>query len=110
MRETSGPRGCYRDAQGVRFGARPTRTGDSRAGKRPEERPEHETWATDLAKALSDGTTAAAYVGFVGDEGEEGVRCAYPAATLERLAQVKRRHDPDDLFRLNPNVPPDVKW
>jgi FAD/FMN-containing dehydrogenase len=77
--------------------------------ERAEERPEHETWAANLAKALSAGTTAAAYVGFVGDEGEEGVRRAYPRATLERLAQVKRRYDPDNLFRLNLNVPPEVK-
>jgi Berberine and berberine like len=77
--------------------------------ERPEERPEHETWATNLATALSDGTTAAAYVGFVGDEGEEGVRRAYPPATLEHLAQVKRQYDPGNLFRLNLNVPPDVK-
>ena len=77
--------------------------------ERPEERPEHETWATNLAKALSDGTTAAAYVGFVGDEGEEGVRRAYPPTTLERLARAKRQYDPDNLFRLNLNVPPDVR-
>ena len=76
---------------------------------RPEQRPEHEAWATNLAGALSDGTTAPAYVGFVGDEGEEGVRRAYPPATLKRLAQVKRRYDPDNLFRLNLNVPPDVE-
>ena len=51
---------------------------------------------------------AAAYVGFLGDDGEEGVRRAYPPATLERLAQVKRRYDPDNLFRLNLNVPPEA--
>jgi hypothetical protein len=51
---------------------------------RPEESPENEIWADNLAKALSDGTTAAAYVGFVGDEGAEGLRRAYPPATLER--------------------------
>ena len=76
--------------------------------ERPEERPEHESWASSLAIALSDGTPAAAYVGFVGDEGDEGLRRAYPPATLERLAQVKRRYDPDNLFRLNLNVPLDV--
>jgi len=74
----------------------------------PEEAPEHEAWASNLATALSDGTTAAAYVGFLGDEGKEGVRRAYPTATLERLAEVKRRYDPDNLFRLNLNVPPDA--
>jgi Berberine and berberine like len=36
-----------------------------------------------------------AYVGFLADDGEKGVRRAYPPATLERLADVKRRYDPD---------------
>jgi FAD/FMN-containing dehydrogenase len=71
----------------------------------PEEGPEHKAWASSLATALSDGT-AAAYVGFLGDEGEQGVRRAYPAATLDRLDQVKRQYDPDDLFRLNENIRP----
>ncbi len=76
---------------------------------RPEERPEHESWASSLETALSRGAgTTAAYSGFLGDEGEDGARRAYPPATLERLAQVKRLYDPDNLFRLNVNVRPDV--
>lgn len=71
----------------------------------PEEGPEDKAWASSLATALSDGA-AAAYVGFLGDEGEQGVRRAYPPATLDRLAQVKRQYDPDDLFRLNENIRP----
>ena len=71
----------------------------------PEEGPEHKAWASGLATALSDGA-AAAYVGFLGDEGEQGVRRAYPPATLDRLAQVKRQYDPHDLFRLNENIRP----
>jgi FAD/FMN-containing dehydrogenase len=67
--------------------------------------PEHEAWASSLATALSEDTSAA-YVGFLGDEGEQGVRRAYPPATLERLTEVKRRYDPDNLFRLNANVTP----
>jgi FAD/FMN-containing dehydrogenase len=73
--------------------------------KRVEER--DETWAAGLAEALSGGVTTPAYVGFIGDEGEDGVRRAYPPATLKRLAQVKRRYDPDNLFHLNLNVVPD---
>jgi FAD/FMN-containing dehydrogenase len=76
--------------------------------ERPEERSEHEAWASSLVRALSDGTPTGAYVGFLGDDGEEGVRRAYPPATLERLARVKRQYDPDNLFRLNSNVPPDI--
>jgi FAD/FMN-containing dehydrogenase len=70
----------------------------------PEEGPEHEAWASSLVTALADGT-AGAYVGFLGDDGDDAVRRAYPPATLERLAEVKRRYDPDNLFRLNLNVP-----
>jgi FAD/FMN-containing dehydrogenase len=69
----------------------------------PAEAPEHDAWASGLANALSDGT-AAAYVGFLGDDGEEGVRRAYPPATLARLTEVKRQYDPANLFRLNLNV------
>ena len=74
----------------------------------PAEGPEHEAWASGLATALSDGNPAA-YVGFLGDDGEQGVRRAYPPATLERLAEVKRQYDPDNVFRLNLNVPPAAK-
>jgi FAD/FMN-containing dehydrogenase len=75
--------------------------------ERPEEGPEHEAWASGLETALSGGAPTGAYVGFLGDEGEAGTRRAYPPATLERLAEVKRRYDPDNLFRLNANVPPE---
>jgi FAD/FMN-containing dehydrogenase len=71
----------------------------------PEEHPVHEAWATDLARELSHGD-AGAYAGFLADEGEERVRAAYPGATWDRLAEVKATYDPENLFRLNQNVPP----
>jgi FAD/FMN-containing dehydrogenase len=74
--------------------------------QRPEERSEHDAWAAGVVTAISDGPSAPAYLGFVGDEGQAGVRRAYPAATLERLARVKREYDPDNLFRRNLNVLP----
>jgi FAD/FMN-containing dehydrogenase len=77
--------------------------------QRVEARAEHETWVARLVDALSGGITTPGYVGFIGEEGEKGVRRAYPPATLKRLAQVKRRYDPDNLFRLNLNVAPDMK-
>jgi FAD/FMN-containing dehydrogenase len=76
--------------------------------ERPEERPEHEAWVRSLAAALAD-EEAGVYVGFLGDDGAQGVRRAYPAVTLERLVEVKRRYDPDNLFRLNSNVPPGLE-
>ena len=70
-----------------------------------EERPEHEAWVTGLAAELGQGD-GGAYVGFLGDEGQERVRAAYPGSTWDRLAAIKARYDPDNLFRLNQNVPP----
>ena len=71
----------------------------------PEARAANEAWVLDLASALSDGDTGA-YAGFVGDEGEERVRAAYPGATWDRLAAIKAEYDPDNVFRLNQNIPP----
>jgi FAD/FMN-containing dehydrogenase len=70
-----------------------------------EEEPVHRAWAEDAAAALRQGGDAA-YVNFIGDEGPERVRAAYPGATWDRLAAVKRRYDPENLFRLNQNVAP----
>jgi FAD/FMN-containing dehydrogenase len=74
----------------------------------PEEGPEHKAWVSSLATALADGA-AGAYVGFLGDAGDQGVRRAYPPATLERLAAVKRQYDPDNIFHRNLNVTPAVR-
>jgi FAD/FMN-containing dehydrogenase len=74
---------------------------------RSGDRPEHEAWAAGVAGAFTEGPGTPAYLGFVGDEGEAGVRRAYPYATLQRLTRVKRRYDPDNLFRRNLNVLPE---
>ena len=73
--------------------------------EQPDEKPMHEAWVTDFAARLkqSDG---GAYVNFLGDEGEARVRAAYPGRTWERLAAIKARYDPTNLFRLNQNIPP----
>jgi FAD/FMN-containing dehydrogenase len=71
----------------------------------PGDRPKHAAWVDGLADELlqEDG---GAYVGFLADEGEERVRAAYPGPTWERLREIKRRYDPDNVFRLNQNIPP----
>ena len=71
----------------------------------PREAAVHDAWANDFARALRQGDRGT-YVGFLGDEGEARVREAYPGSTWERLAAVKDRYDPSNLFRLNQNVPP----
>ncbi|HXV56614.1 MAG TPA: FAD-binding protein, partial [Gaiellaceae bacterium] len=70
-----------------------------------DEAPGHEEWAAEFAAALRQGD-GGMYVNFVGDEGEAAVRAAYPGETWTRLAAIKRRYDPGNLFRLNQNIPP----
>jgi FAD/FMN-containing dehydrogenase len=71
----------------------------------PADQAVRQAWVADFAAAVQQGDTGA-YVGFLGDEGEARVRQAYPGSTWDRLAAVKARYDPTNLFRLNENVPP----
>jgi FAD/FMN-containing dehydrogenase len=71
----------------------------------PEERPKHTAWVDGLADELRQEDDGA-YVGFLADEGEERVRAAYPGPTWDRLREIKRKYDPDNVFRLNQNIPP----
>jgi FAD/FMN-containing dehydrogenase len=75
--------------------------------KTPADRARRQVWADDLAAALRQDDHGA-YVNFVADEGEAGVRAAYPGATWDRLVEIKRRYDPTNLFRHNQNIPPDA--
>jgi FAD/FMN-containing dehydrogenase len=71
----------------------------------PEDRSQREAWVADFAAALDQGDPSV-YVNFLGDEGEARARAAYPGATWDRLAAIKARYDPGNLFRLNQNIPP----
>ena len=74
--------------------------------ERAEETPQHDAWVNAFAAVLSEDGDAAVYVNFLGDEGEARVRDAYPGPTWDRLAEIKGRYDPTNLFRLNQNVTP----
>lgn len=73
----------------------------------PDELNRHLGWVEQFATSLRDGEGA--YVGFLGDEGEDRVREAYPGKTWDRLSAVKHTYDPTNLLRLNQNIPPSAK-
>jgi FAD/FMN-containing dehydrogenase len=70
-----------------------------------ERLPDRTAWVEEVAARLNQGDDAV-YAGFLAEEGEARVRAGYPAATWERLTRVKAEHDPDNLFRVNQNIPP----
>ncbi len=73
----------------------------------PKSAGEHEVWADRLTAAIRR-ESRGAYSGFLGDEGHDRIREAYPPPTWDRLVAVKRRYDPNNLFHLNQNIPPVV--
>ncbi|NJD29362.1 MAG: FAD-binding oxidoreductase [Chloroflexi bacterium] len=70
-----------------------------------EERPSRQAWVEGVAGAIDQGLTGI-YVNFLSGEGPERIRAAYPGATFDRLAAIKARYDPANLFRSNENIPP----
>ena len=73
----------------------------------PAEAPVHTAWTHEYFEALRP-RAIGVYSNFLEAEGEDRIREAYPTATYRRLADVKRRYDPTNLFRLNQNIAPAV--
>ncbi len=61
--------------------------------------------ARDCAALLSP-FASGAYVNALSDEGDDGVRRAYPTGKLARLTTLKNTYDPDNVFHLNQNIRP----
>jgi FAD/FMN-containing dehydrogenase len=64
------------------------------------------SWVREFARAVEPLGTGSRYVNFMDDEGEKGVKAAYGPTKYARLAELKKRYDPRNLFRVNQNIPP----
>lgn len=64
-------------------------------------------WARDYWDALHPHSAGGAYVNMMMDEGEERVKAAY-RDNYARLAAVKAKYDPNNLFHINQNIKPAV--
>ena len=63
------------------------------------------TWTRDYWEELHPTSAGGAYVNFMMDEGQDRVRASY-RRNYDRLAQIKRRYDPDNVFHVNQNIRP----
>ena len=66
---------------------------------------EHLARAEQLWQAISP-YAEGVYVNFLADEGEQRIHQAYPLETYRRLAALKERYDPTNLFHFNQNIRP----
>jgi FAD/FMN-containing dehydrogenase len=66
----------------------------------------HVTWGRRTMAALEPYTVAGQYVNDVVETGEEVARRVYGSAKYDRLVELKRRYDPENVFRLNQNIRP----
>ena len=74
----------------------------------PEGGPHHSdiNWCREYFAAMEPHATGGVYVNFLhNDEGEGRVRAAY-GKRYDRLARIKARYDPDNVFRSNQNIRP----
>jgi FAD/FMN-containing dehydrogenase len=64
--------------------------------------------ARELATLLEPWSLGGGYLNYSGDpEPAARLRAAFGEAKFERLRALKRRYDPQNVFRLNQNIPPD---
>jgi FAD/FMN-containing dehydrogenase len=95
---------------GAAFGQREARWNVSALGiwEDPSHDAAHIAWARHTTDALRPASlTGAGYGNYAPvDETDERVRASFGAERYARLRDVKRRYDPDNLFRFNPNIKP----
>jgi hypothetical protein len=62
-------------------------------------------WCKDYWEALHPYSAGGAYLNFIMDEGQERIKESYKG-NYERLASIKQKYDPNNLFRVNQNILP----
>jgi FAD/FMN-containing dehydrogenase len=71
----------------------------------PADTAKNVAWVRDYWSALHPYSSGGAYVNFLMEEGDERIRETF-GGNYERLAKVKGKYDPTNLFRLNQNIRP----
>ncbi|MCZ0962472.1 FAD-binding oxidoreductase [Paracoccus benzoatiresistens] len=65
----------------------------------------HTKWVRDYSDAVSPHSEPGGYINFMDEDDRGRVRDNF-GTNYERLVQIKRRYDPDNLFRINQNIAP----
>ncbi len=62
-------------------------------------------WCKDYWEALHPYSAGGAYLNFIMDEGNDRVRASF-RQNYDKLVQIKKKYDPENLFRVNQNIKP----
>jgi hypothetical protein len=62
-------------------------------------------WAVGYWDAIHPYSSGGAYVNFMMEEGQERVQASY-RGNYDRLARIKAKYDPNNLFKVNQNIVP----
>jgi FAD/FMN-containing dehydrogenase len=71
----------------------------------PASAPALRDWAVGYWEAVHPYSAGGAYVNFMMDEGQSRVEATY-GDNYERLTAIKAAYDPENVFRVNQNIPP----
>ena len=62
-------------------------------------------WVRDYYDATAPHSEEGGYINFMADDDQDRIKANYKG-NYDRLVEVKRRYDPDNLFHLNQNIKP----
>jgi FAD/FMN-containing dehydrogenase len=66
---------------------------------------QNSAWVRDYYDAIAPHSEEGGYINFMSGDDQDRIRANY-RGNYDRLQQVKRRHDPDNVFRHNQNIAP----
>jgi len=69
----------------------------------------NKAWAREMWQAVRPFSTGGVYVNYMDRDESERIADAYGSTHYARLVELKKRYDPDNLFRLNQNIAPSGK-
>jgi FAD/FMN-containing dehydrogenase len=72
--------------------------------ERPADDERHLAWVREVTEAAQPFTTGGVYLNFMADE--DRVQAGYGARKYQKLVRLKRKYDPDNVFRFNQNIAP----
>ena len=99
---------CHRvDPESTAFAGRDATFAVNIAGMWPDASDDEANiaWVRDYSDALAPYSEKGGYIGFMAGDDQDRIRANYKG-NYERLAEIKRRYDPGNLFRHNQNIAP----